>query len=366
MTPAALGAANYTLTCTGAGGSIAASSTVNAISSVGFLLTANENGNVSVYKLDVATGVPTEVGGSPFPAGGVTRWVVLSPDNRFAYALNGSTQDVSGYSIDEVTGALTALPGSPFAPGGSKGMAIHPSGKWIYVAAFDSLLTYAVNPTTGALTNVGTLAVESLSIAIHPSGNFAYATGRPNLSPVIFVYAIDSNGALTPIQGSPFAGGAFDGTVAIDPAGKYAYLPSGNETSPSPGKLFAYSIDASTGALTPVAGSPYTTSVGPHSIAFDPQSAFLYLGCFGGPSSNGGLHGYAINSSTGALTQVPGSPFHTEHSWAIGMNGSGKVLYEIRAADLRSFAVGATGSLTEIPATRRPRAGFGLSMALTH
>ena len=364
VTPAA-GASNYTLTCTGAGGSIAASATVNAISSVNFLLTANEAGSVSAYKLNASTGAPAEVVGSPFPTSGNTRWVVFSSDNRFAYAANGAS--IFSYSVDQVTGALAALPGSPLATGSNQGMAIHPSGNWIYVAAGDhGLLTYAVNPTTGALTNVGTLAFQSFSFTIHPSGNLAYVTGHPSSSPGIFAFSIDSNGALTSIPGGPVATVAGSRRMAIDPTGRFAYAPNQNSTGSGFAGVFAFSINATTGALTPVAGSPFATLVGPSSIAFDLQGAFVYVACWGGPSSTGGLHSFAINSSTGALTQVAGSPFHTAYSWAIGMNRAGNVLYEIQGPELRSYAVGAAGVLTELPGMRLPRSGYGVGMALSH
>jgi 6-phosphogluconolactonase (cycloisomerase 2 family) len=366
VTPAALGASSYTLTCTGAGGSIAASATVNAVSSVDFLLTANDfTGDVSAYKLDASTGAPAEVAGSPFPAtaSGSLRWVVFSSDNRFAYAASGDS--IFSYSVDQVTGALAALPGSPLLSEFNQGMAIHPSGNWIYVALGDNgLVTYAVNPTTGALTNVGTNAFKSFSITIHPSGNLAYVNGHPSSSPGFFAFSIDSNGALNAIPGGPVANVAGSRRMAIDPTGKFAYVPNQNSTGSGFAGVFAFSINTTTGALTPVAS--YATSVGPSSIAFDPQGAFVYVACWGGPSSNGGLHSFAINGSTGALTQVAGSPFHIAHSWAIAVNRAGTVLYEIQASQLRSYAVGATGVLTEIPSMRLPRSGYGVGIALSH
>ena len=179
VTPAALGTADYTLTCTGAGGSIVASAAVNAVARVDFLLTANENGNVSAYKLDGSTGAPTEVGGSPFPAGGTRRGLLCVPTIGSHTLRTAVTSDISAYRVDEVTGALTAIAGSPFVTQpGAHGIAVHPSGAFVYVATYDDgVITYAVNPTTGALSRVGAPVLPgSRSIAIHPSGNFAYAT----------------------------------------------------------------------------------------------------------------------------------------------------------------------------------------------
>ncbi|RFC36553.1 MAG: Lactonase, 7-bladed beta-propeller [Candidatus Nitrotoga sp. LAW] len=66
----------------------------------------------------------------------------------------------------------------------------------------------------------------------------------------------------------------------------------------------AYTIDAGTGTLTPVAGSPFTAGMAPTSVTISPNGAFAYVANIGGGGS-----AYAINAVTGALTPVAGSPF---------------------------------------------------------
>lgn len=58
---------------------------------------------------------------------------------------------VDGYAIDNTTGGLTKLTGSPFsASGPSRGVAVDPSGKFLYFA--DSTLEGdSINASTGAL-----------------------------------------------------------------------------------------------------------------------------------------------------------------------------------------------------------------------
>ena len=46
--------------------------------------------------------------------------------------------------------------------------------------------------------------------------------------------------------------------VAVDPTGKFAYV--GNDGS---NNISAYAIDANTGALTPVTGSPFSAGLNP-------------------------------------------------------------------------------------------------------
>ena len=70
-----------------------------------------------------------------------------------------------------------------------------------------------------------------------------------------------SNGALTPVPGSPFAAGSGPVSVAVDPTGKFAYVANVDGSNVS-----AYSIGAN-GALTPVPGSPFAARVNPISVA---------------------------------------------------------------------------------------------------
>ena len=118
---------------------------------------------------------------------------------------------------------------------------------------------------------VGCVAVLAIAVAGKAAsgqgGGFAYvancgsACGGTGLGD-ISAYAIDGiTGALTPVAGSPFATGLFPQSVTVDPTSKYAYV--ANESS---NNVSAYSIDA-TGALTPIASSPVLVGSFPRSVA---------------------------------------------------------------------------------------------------
>jgi 6-phosphogluconolactonase (cycloisomerase 2 family) len=53
-------------------------------------------------------------------------------------------------------------------------------------------------------------------------------------------------------------------SVTTDPSGKFLYVTNEN---PADNTVSAYVIDANTGALTPVAGSPFAAGHNPQSIA---------------------------------------------------------------------------------------------------
>src|SRR5258708_10147190 len=71
-----------------------------------------------------------------------------------------------------------------------------------------------------------------------------------------------------------------------------------------PGNVSAYTINATTGVLTPVAGSPFPAGTGPLSVTVNPTGKFAYVANF---NSNNVL-AYTIYGATGALTPVACSP----------------------------------------------------------
>ncbi len=81
---------------------------------------------------------------------------------------------------------------------------------------------------------------------------------------------------------------------------KFAYVANRNSANVS-----AYTINATTGALAPVAGSPFAAGTNPVGVAVDPTGKFAYVGNY----SSNNVSAYTINATTGALTPVPGSPF---------------------------------------------------------
>jgi 6-phosphogluconolactonase (cycloisomerase 2 family) len=202
----------------------------------GFLYVANQgSNNVSAYIIDRATGAPSVVVGSPFPAGESPRAVAVAT-GRFVYVanqgLNGNPGDVSAYTINGGTGALTPVPGSPFPAGqGPHSVAADPTGRFAYVASNSGILAYTIDGGTGALTTMPGPPITGTpqSLAMDPKGRFVYVTsnlGSPLLT-YINAYSIDgTTGVLTTVPGSPFQGGFFAVGSAVDPTGRFVYVVS--------------------------------------------------------------------------------------------------------------------------------------------
>jgi hypothetical protein len=196
----------------------------------------------------------------------------------FAYVVNSGDGTVSAYKINSTTGTLSPVTGSPFPAGSTPdSVAVDPSGKFAYVANIgdNTVSAYTINSTTGALTLVGSVSAGPLptSVAVDPSGKFAYVTNEGDGGNNVSAYTIDSTtGALSPVTGSPFAAGDVPKSVAVDPSGKFAYV--ANVGGEAPGNVSAYTINSTTGALSPVLGSPFAAGRIPFSVAADPSGKF--------------------------------------------------------------------------------------------
>ena len=75
--------------------------------------------------------------------------------------------------------------------------------------------------------------------------------------------------------------------------------------------VYVFSIDATTGAPSAAAGSPFLTTSAPFEFAIHPSGKFVYT--FGEDNTGvvGAVEGFQIDTTTGALTALPGSPFTT-------------------------------------------------------
>ena len=115
-----------------------------------------------------------------------------------------------------VSGALTELSTSPFTTASTRvtAITIDPRGRFAYAAAVEGIYVYPIDPATGALTSISSGVAVPLNlfyqtkVEIDPSGHFVYAIAGPASSAQtgVYAYTVDaSTGALAPVAGSPFA-----------------------------------------------------------------------------------------------------------------------------------------------------------------
>jgi len=271
-----------------------------------------QSGIVAAYAVDASTGALSEVAGSPFATGISPSCLKIDPSGKFAYVTHTISRDVSAYAINAyainaTTGALSEIAGSPFMAGNNPtaSMAIHPSGKFAYLAHYGNpgtITGYAINATTGALTSIGVRAgaMSPGTIIVDPSGKFAYLTDGgsvPSPPGGILAYTINATtGLLSEVAGSPFATARSPNSIAVDPSGKFAYV-TGYFNLDS--VLAAFTINPTTGALSEI--SPYSVNFYAHSVTVDDSGGFVYV-INTTDDSNAGIYGFSINTTTGALS----------------------------------------------------------------
>jgi 6-phosphogluconolactonase len=245
--------------------------------------------------------------------------VITNPAGTLLFISEAATNQILIYQISS-SGSLTPAPGSPFSTTdiSPQNMGMDGLGKYLYVAEDSG----------------------------DHSGSFMTA------------YSVSSAGMLTEIAGSPFNFPMWE--MQGDPSGQFLIGISGEVAAyfgSDDDHIYVFSINSSTGAITPVANSPFATTNAPFDIAVQPKStsgAFIYSFSYQAVNP---VEGYQLNTTTGQLTAVFGSPFSTLSSTAWGQfDQSGNLLVFYNGigasgggsntlAGLNAFPVSSSGSL---------------------
>ncbi len=334
-----------------------------------------QSGQLLSFPADVTTGklgAPLAIA-SPLPpfssitvAGETPQYLYLAPLN----ALPAFPAQVYGYSVDKATGALTQLPSSPYPVPNAIALNVETgSGPFLYVGG-TSILTGGLAPTVNAF-SVGSDGSLSPSIpgspyAAAPATNslagagpslsgpwpYLYATeyeGSTGTAGGVAGYSIDNSGVLTELPGSPFltpANGSPE-AVVYDPMG-YVYVTLFNPVRTGPQwSLAGFAVDQSTGALTPVPGSPFAIS-GSGALTLDPTGQFLFTGI----DDTQTIVEYQVNRANGTISPLSGLSAHVDRPFFVW----GQYLYASSdGADGKMDAIAgfsideSTGVLTPVP-----------------
>jgi 6-phosphogluconolactonase len=233
---------------------------------------------------------------------------IVTPSNATAGGTN-FTITVTGTSFvstSTVNWNGTAL--ASIEMGGTECTATVPAAD--IVAAGAAQIT-VVNPAPGGGTsNSLAFVINGTGAAVTPG--YVYVANGIGVSLTmgnISAFSIDPNtGVLTPAPGSPFEAGAEPTSVTVDPSNKFLYEASNLDNVTPTNDITAFTIDPSTGALSPVPGSPFTSGVSPLSVSVDSTGKFLYTADAGGegngPNESDSISEYSIDTVTGALTPV--------------------------------------------------------------
>jgi 6-phosphogluconolactonase (cycloisomerase 2 family) len=243
--------------------------------------------------------------------------MAITPSDSFLYvaSLTGGIY-VYGVNTDRsitLQSAVSPVTAYPIA----MAMQVDPSGNWLITLNANTsanqtiVAVYAINTSTGALTNPGTITLTtsgaSQQLAIAPNGvSGAVTLGTAGIQPFTFnattgKLTITSAQTLIP-PGSVGSTVGSDTGVTFDPTSTYCF-----ETETGTGTVRVFAIDATTGAFTEVPGSPYSTGTGPSAVLVDATGAYVYVANKGTTANSVS----AFTLSSGTLTEISGSPFTT-------------------------------------------------------
>jgi hypothetical protein len=274
-----------------------------------FLYAANQGSNsVAGFGIDPSTGALTPLAGSPFVAGPAPRNVVIDSTGSFLYVANlgvaqsngtinpGSSSSISSFAIDPTTGALTSLSGSPLAtPTSPSPLIADPAGDFLFAATG----SYTIDRASGALAFVGSstpMGCANTQTATQTCAAAARTTGD-------YLYVGEATYAINTTTGgfSVASTGLASSSVVVAPDNEYLYLGGGS--------IGVDAISSGSGIPSPIPGSPFQASDVPinpvTADGIDPGGGFLYITT----SEGAGIFGYSLSSSTGAPHLLAGSPF---------------------------------------------------------
>ena len=271
--------------------------------------------------------------------------------NKFLYVLDPLSATIAGFSIAHGnSGLLTAIPNQPFAVTDTFQQFHHivadPLGRFVFVSNFEGnkVHVFLVDQVSGGLTEAAASPLNIAfpnHVAVTPSGNFVFIPSSQFGQ--ISIFTIDAAGTLTPTANSPF----------LVPAANVGDFPLFAEVHPSGNFLFTadftsasvFTIDGTTGALAYAPGSPVDLftpfSVQPFQLAFNNNGQFAYFNGQG----NQGVPGYSVDTTTGALTVVSGSPFAQTSVVDLVPNPLAAQMYVQIGNSVNLYAINGSGAL---------------------
>jgi 6-phosphogluconolactonase (cycloisomerase 2 family) len=291
--------------------------------------------------------------------------------------------EINVYTINQVSGALRQIPTSPFPSAGRKPVAeaISQDNTNLYVVNQDdnTIVQFLIGPD-GKLypqNTVNTPGIFPLAVAV--SANYLFVTDTYQLlsctaadpcSGSIGVYPIltaAQAAALTPAQiagtlGPAVANAANDldywplqltGNQAKDivvptginvsSSGANVYV-SAYDTTANAGYVFAFSVDSGSGVLSAVPGSPFSAGVHPSAIASNSAGSFIYVTDF----TSGNILGFS--AASGVLTQLSGTYSSGNQPTAIAVDPKYPYAFVANSLDGTgtSYSSGVNGALTNL------------------
>lgn len=216
------------------------------------------------------------------------------------------------------------------------------------IPAANQVAVYREDPTAGVLTQITgspySVGDGAHSLALHPNGKYLYVGNPGQNENDISQFSIATNGVLTEIfpRTTVAPQASEPELLIIDSAGAFLYVMNASSDN-----ISVFSIDSSTGVLSQVTGSPFPIGLSPLNMQLTPSGNFLYVSA-AYTSLVSAIEVFSVNK--GVLT--PAGLFQTQ---GLNPNGlvidpAGKYLYVANTSSnsISIFSIAASGALTQV------------------
>jgi 6-phosphogluconolactonase len=276
-----------------------------------FAVNEDNNGQVTAYKLDAASGMLTEINRQP-SKGAHPCYITVDKTGKWVITGNYSSGTLSVLPVKENGMLDTAMQviehyGYGVNTDRQQGPHVHatvfsPDNKFLFVPdlGIDKVMIYSFDVKKGKLTpakapfEMVKAGAGPRHFDFHPNGKFAYLIEE--LTGAVSAYRYDK-GQLTLLQNISALPGDYNGPVGsadihVSPDGKFLYASNRGESN----TIAIFSINKS-GMLAPV-GHVSTMGKTPRNFNFDPTGNFLLVGNQGSDE----IVIFRRNPETGMLT----------------------------------------------------------------
>jgi 6-phosphogluconolactonase len=306
---------------------------------------ANNYGEINVFEINSESGRMRQIPTSPFPSGGrdpvamavstdyQNLFVVNQDDNTIVQFVIGNDGKLYPFNTVNTPGiyplAIAAnksnvfvvdtyqpLPLCSTADPCAGSIAVYPLGAGgssssALCAASVCLGPAATNPANASqfwpLTLTGANASHvilptAVNVLTSGSNTYVYVAAydssvTPNVG-YVFGFGVGAGGVLTAVSGSPFAAGVQPSAVASGLEGSSTNpVPVVYVTDAVRGDLLGYSVNSSTGVLTALGGSPYPAGNDPTGVVVDPTYDYAYVS----NATDATVTAYSISSTSGSV-----------------------------------------------------------------
>jgi DNA-binding beta-propeller fold protein YncE len=287
----------------GGGGNSPTASPTAGTGALAFVTNFND-GKVSSFTRNTSTGVLKHTGQVTAGAKSGPRGVIAAPSGSFLYVANIKDNNIYEFSISQTNGTLTPLSPASVSNGNATApdeLAINTAGTLLWVTGRAGTVTaYGVNTSTGQLTRNSSIGGFNtpFGIAVHPMLAVIYVSdlGTGLIQPMSYNTSTGALAKNIPAVGSSDPLAVMPAAITIDTAGDALFVPDeGN------GEVSPFAINTTTGALTQGTAQPnISVTAGPVGIGIGTNAGveYVFTANFGGNS----VSSFIITNSTTVIS----------------------------------------------------------------